>query len=180
MHQALIRAALDAGASGAVIIPQSSIVLSETFLDICAANQCGCYDRCWMCPPAIPPAREAMAQIRAFPQALWYQSIGQLEDSFDVEGMFDAAKSHALLGQRIQSAVKTLLRKPVLHLTCGGCHLCATCTRIEGLPCRMPDKALPSLEGYCVDVYNTTKDTSLKYINGQNTVTYFGMVLFQE
>ena len=38
----------------------------------------------------------------------------------------------------------------------------------------------PSLEGYGVDVYNTTKDTPLKYINGQNTVTYFGMILFSE
>ena len=42
----------------------------------------------------------------------------------------------------------------------------------------MPEKAMSSLEGYCVDVYNTTKDTPLKYINGQNTVTYFGAILF--
>ena len=47
-------------------------------------------------------------------------------------------------------------------------------------PCRFPEKALPSLEAYGVDVYNTTKDTDLKYINGQNTVTFFGMVLFRE
>ena len=31
-----------------------------------------------------------------------------------------------------------------------------------------------------MDVYNTTRSTELKYINGQNTVTYFGMVLFRD
>ena len=36
------------------------------------------------------------------------------------------------------------------------------------------------MEGAGVDVYNTVKDTPLRYINGQNTVTYFGMVLFGE
>ena len=36
------------------------------------------------------------------------------------------------------------------------------------------------MEAYGIDVYNTTKNTELKYINGQDTVTYFGMVLFEE
>ena len=44
----------------------------------------------------------------------------------------------------------------------------------------MPEKALSSLEAYGIDVYQTTKDTDLKYINGADTVTYFGIVLFQE
>ena len=36
------------------------------------------------------------------------------------------------------------------------------------------------MEGAGIDVYNTVKDTPLKYINGANTVTYFGLVLFEE
>jgi hypothetical protein len=39
---------------------------------------------------------------------------------------------------------------------------------------------LASVESYGVDVYKTTKDTNLKYINGPNTVTFFGLVLFKE
>lgn len=176
--ETLIQAALDAGAAKAAVIPGSSIVLSEEFRAICEANQCGGYGRCWMCPPHLPPIGEAMAQIRRFSHALWFQSVFPLEDSFDVEGMFAAGRNHALLSQRIREAVEPLISGDSLHLTCGGCHLCPVCAKIDGTPCRMPDKALPSLEGYGVDVYNTTKDTPLKYINGQNTVTYFGMVLF--
>ena len=80
--------------------------------------------------------------------------------------------------QRLRETAIPLLPKDFLHLSCGGCRLCQRCAKEDGLPCRMPDKALPSLEGYCVDVYNTTKNTDLKYINGQNTVTFFGMILF--
>ena len=49
---------------------------------------------------------------------------------------------------------------------------------MDDQPCRFPDKAMPSLEAYGVNVYQTTKSTELKYINGQYTVTYFSALLF--
>ena len=61
-----------------------------------------------------------------------------------------------------------------------GCGLCKVCGKITGEPCRHPDRALASLESCGMDVYQTTKKTPMKYINGANTVTYFGMVLFSE
>ena len=170
--------AREAGAHKAVILPGDSIVLSESFRDICRSNQCGKYGKCWVCPPELPDAQTVMEKVRSYSHALWYQSVHPLEDSFDIEGMLDAGKNHVMLSQRLQNLAASVLEPGFLHLTCGGCHLCPTCTKAEGKPCRMPEKALPSLEGYCVDVYNTTRDTPLNYINGQNTVTYFGMILF--
>jgi hypothetical protein len=46
--------------------------------------------------------------------------------------------------------------------------------------CRFPEKALSSLEGYGLDVYQTALHAGLPYVNGQNTVTYFGMLFFPE
>ena len=94
--------------------------------------------------------------------------------------MLKAGAHHASLSQRLQRACTDVLKENFLHLTCGGCHLCETCAKLEDQPCRHPGKPLLSLEGCGVDVYNTTKNTELKYINGQNTVTYFGMILFTE
>lgn len=180
LEKKLISAALEAGAAKATVITQSQIVLSESFRKICESNQCGGYGKCWMCPPHIGQIGDLMDRVRAYPKALWYQSIASIEDSYDIEGMFAAGEAHAWLSQRIQAAVSPLLSGPFLHLGTGGCHLCSVCAKATEEPCRMPDKALSSLEGYGVDVYNTTKDTALQYINGQNTVTYFGMVLFSE
>ena len=178
IEEKLVSAALEAGACKAVIIPVENVVLSEMFRDICKSNQCGKYGKCWVCPPELPDAAEVMAKIRSYEHVLWYQTVCQIEDSFDIEGMIEAGNRHVRLSQRLRDMVADLLPENALHLSCGGCRLCQRCAKEDGEPCRMPEKAMSSLEGYCVDVYNTTKDTPLKYINGQNTVTYFGAILF--
>ena len=94
--------------------------------------------------------------------------------------MFAAGARHAQTSQQIQAMVFPLLKKPFLHLGCGGYQLCRRCAKRDNQPCRFPEKALPSMEGYGIDVYNTVKDTQLKYTNGENTVTYFGIILFSE
>lgn len=179
LKEILTKTALETGAAKAVVIPQDKIVLSSSFRDICATNQCGSYGHCWMCPPDIGEIEPLMEQVRSFPSGLLYQSIFALEDSYDFEGMFEAAAKHAQLSQQVQQAVKPLLQEKFLHLSCGGCRLCETCAKRQGDPCRRPEDALASMEGYGIDVYNTCKDTPLQYINGQDTVTYFGIVLFR-
>lgn len=176
----LIQAVLDCGAARAALIAAEQIVYSETFREICRGNQCGNYGKCWMCPPELGEIAELIAGAKAYPRGLLYQTIGTLEDSFDVEGMFAAAASHAEVSQNVQGAVREQLRRPFLHLSCGGCHLCPVCAKQTGEPCRHPEKALPSLEGYGIDVYNTACAAGLPYINGTNTVTYFGLILFSE
>lgn len=178
MTEKLLQMALDCGATKAVVLEQEQIVLSAEFRAACEMNSCGVFGKCWMCPPDVGPIYELMAEIRTFPRGIWYQTIGEIEDSFDFEGMTEVSNTHAALSQRIREATPEGLR--VLHLTCGGCHVCAKCAKIDNEPCRFPDRALPSVESYGVDVYNTTKSTDLKYINGANTVTYFGLLLFEE
>ena len=176
----LLQAALDCGAAKAALISGEQVVCSERFRDICRGNQCGCYGKCWVCPPDIGEIEALIARVKSFPRGLLYQTIGTLEDSFDIEGMMAAGKCHAQVGCNIQNAVSNFLQKPFLHLGCGGCHLCEVCAKRTGEPCRHPESALPAMEGYGIDVYNTTLATSLQYINGTNTVTYFGLVLFSE
>ena len=128
----------------------------------------------------IGEIEDLMEKVRSYPCGVLYQSISQIEDSFDIEGMFEAGHTHAMLSQRIHKAVKPILGESFLHLSCGGCHLCEVCAKKTGEPCRQPENALAGLEGYGVDVYKTTMGTDLKYINGADTVTYFGMVLLSE
>lgn len=166
-----------AGAYKADAITVDKLALSDEFRRICESNSCGKYGRCYMCPPDIGDIEAMMTKVRSFPGGILYQSVHELEDSFDFEGMMDAAAEHSRLSQRIRSLLETGHTGRVLHLTSGGCGLCPSCAKTEGLPCRFPDRALPSMEGYGIDVYNSSRATSLKYINGQNTVTYFGIVM---
>ena len=108
-YEALIQAALDCGASKAVIIDSDSIVMSEEVRKMCAANRCGLYGKCWVCPPDIGPIEETMATLRRFPRGLWYQRYSDLEDSFDFEGMVEAKKEFVALSQRLNGKLGELL-----------------------------------------------------------------------
>lgn len=177
LHEELIQKALSCGAAKATVIRTEDIVMDAAFRGICESNGCGLYGRCWVCPPDIGPIEECMAKVRSYEYGLLYQTIGDIEDSYDIEGMNEVGAQHEKNSIRIEHEVKALLEKH-LHLSCGGCHLCERCAKLDSEPCRHPELALPPMEGYGIDVFNTAKPTGLKYINGTNTVTYFGIVLF--
>ena len=172
--------ALSCDANGATVISTESIVTSPEFRRICERNSCGKYNRCWVCPPHIGRIEELIPQVYQYPFALLYQTISTIEDSFDIEGMLKAGADHVQVSQRLHASCSHALHDKFLHLTCGGCHLCEQCAKLRDEPCRHPDQVLPSLEGYGVDVYQTVRTTNLRYANGANTVTYFGMILFKE
>ena len=68
-------------------------------------------------------------------------------------------------------------RMQILHLGAGGCRVCPVCGRRTGEPCRFPEKAIGSLEAYGVNVSLLAEAAGMRYINGQDTVTYFGAIL---
>ena len=180
LHDELVKAALEAGADKAAVIDISDVVVSESFRTTCEGNQCGNFGRNWSCPPyADGDIGEMMAEVKSYRFCMLYQIIGELEDSFDIEGMMEAGVRLCELGQKLSGKLPELLSSPYLHLS-GSCRLCERCARLSGEPCRHPDQAIRSISGYGIDVYNTTSVTDLKYVNGQNTVTNFGIVLFSE
>ena len=171
--------ALSCGAKNAGWVDiHKDVVFSAMFRDLCAANSCGQYGLCHMCPPDIGDIHELMRTAQQYDRGLLYQTVGTLEDSFDIEGMLEAGKQHNACASRIRDGLSG--EEGLLHLSSGGCRMCERCTKRDGQPCSFPEHALSSLEAYGVDVYNTAMNAGLKYHHGTNTVTYFGMVLVKE
>lgn len=165
------------GAAHAASIEANEIPLNAAFRDACEKNYCGYYNRCWACPPDAGSIETLMARVRSFRHAVVFQTISPLEDSFDIEGMHEAAVSHNRLTLKIQQKWRTLERESMV-LGAGACGVCAKCTKPDGLPCRFPDRAITSVEACGVDASGLAKKCGLRYINGQNTVTYFGILLY--
>ncbi|MBQ8381735.1 MAG: DUF2284 domain-containing protein [Clostridia bacterium] len=174
----LAEIALSEGAYKAAVIDASLVETDEVFRALCESNACGMYGRCWMCPPDVGEIEDLMAEIHTFDHVLVYQTIGELEDSYDVEGMGETAKAHTALTLRLTDALSDLPFSKKLHLSKGGCQICPVCTKVQGKPCRFPDRAIPSLEAYGVNVSKLATSAGMKYVNGQNTVTYFGALFF--
>lgn len=177
-HKELVQHLLDWGAYRANIIPVESIEFEPSFRKLCESNACGMYGKSWMCPPCIGPVDELIARAKTYRWALVYQIVDQLEDSYDFEGMMAAGQRMNDLSQRVRSEWPDSAGPHPLHLGAGGCRVCSVCAKREDAPCRFPDKALASLEAYGVNVSRLAQLAGMNYINGQDTVTYFGAVLF--
>lgn len=166
--------AFSLGAFRAETVKVADIALDASFRKLCEANACGNYGQNYTCPPDAGDIDELMRKIRTFDKALVYQTVGELEDSYDFEGMMDAAGKHNQLIQAMWDYTDELQLEGVLHLGAGGCHLCSVCGKKTGTPCPHPDRAIVSLETHGINVSLLAQQAGMYYINGQNTVTYFG------
>lgn len=169
--------ALDCGASGAGLARVADIMFREEFRPLCEANRCGHYGRSWMCPPAVGEIGRMIASARTRQKALVFMTIGELKDSFDYRGMVAASKGHAQVSQAVAGQLAPDLENALL-LGAGPCPVCEKCAQPDREPCRFPEKAFASLEAHGVAVSELAKLAGLSYVNGRNSVTYFGALLF--
>lgn len=176
--QELIDLAKGLGASNAAVIEVAQIPFLPEFRDACAQNFCGKYGTCWMCPPDVGDIHEMIADAKTYQHAFVFQSIGALEDSYDFEGMQEVGDRHNQLTIELAKRLKEVLSNP-LKLGAGACRVCEECTRPQNMPCRHPEEAIASLESYGIAVYQLAPLCGMNYINGQNTVTYFGALLYK-
>ena len=178
LFEGLCAEAIRLGAHKASVIAAADVALDRRFRDMCAANSCGMYGRCYMCPPDVGEIDALIEELGRYSHVLVYQTVTEIEDSYDYEGMVEAKKATIPLAFAMRKAAKELSLTDALHLGSGGCGVCEICAKRTGEPCRAPELALPSLEAYGVNVNELAKSAGMKYVNGQNTVTYFGAVLF--
>lgn len=155
----------------------SDIWFEPSLIELCEQNQCGNYGKCYTCPPLIGNIDTLVSKAKSFSKAIVFQKVYRIEDSFDIEGMNEAKKDFTDLVQSANVACKSEPYE-LLLLGAGGCKICQKCGAIDGVECRFPDKAIPSLESYGINVSKLARVCGMNYINGQNTVTYFGAILY--
>lgn len=165
------------GFDEAGIINAKEIDLLDEVRGMCESNRCGLYGKNWACPPYCGSLEQCKSIISEFDKGIIAQTINKLEDSFDYEGMEDAAKKHNEIFVRVSQILKNKYPK-VLSLGVGGCKLCKECTCPDN-PCRFPDEMYSSMEAYGIMVNDVCKKSNLKYNNGIATVTYISCYLIK-
>ena len=150
-------------------IPTSALIFSPALIDYCKTNVCGCYNKSWTCPPACASIEEQQ-KILSFQNVLVFTTKHDLEDSFDYDGMTKGRQRHTLLTAEIKNMLGD-----VLVYGAGNCPVCANCSFPE--PCLFPEKQIGSIEAAGIDVTELSKAAGVAYNNGENTVTFFTMVV---
>ncbi|HAX39858.1 MAG TPA: hypothetical protein DCY10_03105 [Clostridiales bacterium] len=169
---------LNKHAQAFAILNTGEIRFDPAFRVSCESNACGFYGACWMCPPDVGDVHVLMARAKSYEHALVFQTVHEIADSFDIEGMRRASKQHNRLIYQLRRAAERQVMDCFL-LGAGACGGCKTCARKKNEPCTHPDRAVVPLEAAGVDVYQLAKLSGLPYMNGKNTVTYFGALFYR-
>ena len=105
------------------------------------------------------------------------QTVGEVEDSLDFEGMMEAEAAHkehfAALHEKLLETWPGLLA-----LGAGTCTRCKACTYPDA-PCRFPDRRVSSMEACGLVVMDTCKANGLGYYYGPQSIAYTSCFLLE-
>ena len=155
----------------------STISLKQEVRDMCAMNSCGMYDKCWSCPPGCGTLEECAARLKSYSHGILVQSRGDIEDSFDVEGLQELEQTHKEHFNRMYAALRAS-GEEVLAIGAGCCAACAKCTYPDE-PCRFPEKMVSSMEAYGMLVLEVCKTNGLQYYYGPDKMAYTSCFLLK-
>ena len=110
------------GFSEAALLDCSTIELREEVRKMCAADTCGMYGKNWSCPPACGSLEECREKVRGYRFGILVQTIGELEDSWDYEGMQEGQERQK---EHCMAFLKELRKvyKDILPLCSAGCDI---------------------------------------------------------
>jgi len=176
-YEELDKIAKECGFTYTAPLDVNTIVVKKEVRDMCSTNSCGAFGTSWSCPPGCGSLDECEQRIRKFTKGILVQTVGELEDSLDGEGMMEAAHQHTKNVDKMQDEILKF-SKNILTLGAGCCRLCKKCTYPDE-PCRFPEKMHSSMESYGMVVLEVCKANNLAYYYGSNRIAYTGCFLYE-
>ena len=169
-YERLAEIAGECGFTNYAPLDVSTFEFLQEVRDMCNAKQCKGYDKSWSCPPALGTLDEMRAMVNGYSSGILVQTVGELEDSYDWEGIQDTAKRQAVnFGRMWDELAKEC--PSVLAMGTGGCTKCEKCTYPDE-PCRYPDRMAPSMEACGLFVSKVCTDNGLAYNYGPNKMAF--------
>ncbi len=162
----------------AALVDLADIHITDEVRDRCADNYCGFYGKNHMCPPAVGDLDYYRQLIASYDQGLVFSEAYPIKSRSDYKGMIAAGIDFREIIQDINQQARAD-HQDCLFFTAGTCGICEKCAILDNEPCRFPDQAIPSLEAAGIDVVRLSRDLGMKYNNGADKVTYFGLVLYR-
>lgn len=165
-----IKKALECGFTYAVEMDVRSLKLLPEVRQMCEMNTCGAYEKNWACPPACGTLAECNERLKKYSQAILVQTVGEIEDWMDFEGMMRVEAEHRKYFTQLAEIMGNEVAD-CLPVGTGGCKQCSTCTYPDA-PCRFPDKCYTSMEAYGMEVNSICKQSDLQYNYGPGKIAY--------
>ena len=169
-YENLTALAEECGFSFSAPLNISTLEFLQEIRDMCNADQCDRYNKSWSCPPACATLEEMRERVLKYDGGMLVQTVGELEDSYDWEGIMDAGLRHKTNFGRMWDMLEDQ-GLSVYAMGAGACRLCDSCTYPDE-PCRFPQRMSASMEACGLFVSKVCTDNNLKYNYGQDKIAF--------
>ena len=87
------------------ILSPKEITFEERLRKFCEQNACRLYGKTWACPPAVGTVAQCKKRCLSYQNALVFNAVYPLEDSFDYEGMMEGHDAFQALCDRLYALI---------------------------------------------------------------------------
>ena len=173
----MIQLALDENFSAAKLIGMDEIVFNHDFRPYCEENLCGHYGANFSCPPDCGTPDEMESRMRAYKNALVFQSKWKISDYRDVQAIKAAKQAH---NQGMLRVILQLKEAGFSGLMAGAssCNLCERCAILDNATCRDPERRFSCLSAYCIYVKKLAESCDMEYSCAEGSLAFFGLYAF--
>jgi len=169
-YEELVEIAKESGFTHFAPLAVSTLDFMQEIRDMCVPEKCRNYNTSWSCPPACASLEEMRERVKNYKEGILVQTVGELEDSLDWEGIQETGASHKDNFGRMREALEKE-HPELLAMGAGRCELCETCTYPDD-PCRFPGKMEVSMEACGLFVSKVCTDNGLAYNYGPNKIAF--------
>jgi len=166
----------DCGFTHSVPLDVSKLEFLQDVRDMCNAEQCNNYNKSWSCPPACGSLEDMRERVKGYATGLLVQTVGDIEDSYDWDGIMEASVRHKDNFGRMWDELEKQYAS-LLAMGAGSCSLCNLCAYPDA-PCRFPHRMSVSMEACGLFVSRVCADNGLAYNYGQDKIAFTSCYLF--
>ena len=159
-------------------VDPKTLDFSERIRWICQ-NECPMYGKSWACPPGVGSVAECKAKCLTYTNCLMIGTITEPEEAYSMEAALATRPEHEDLTNGIRELFREQGVEPYI-LSTEACAHCDRCSYLDGQPCRFPGRMHPCVEGHGINVIPTLEANGLEFQYGDNLITWYSLLFFNE
>lgn len=142
-------------------------------------NECPMYGKTWACPPAVGDVAQCKARCLGYSNCLMIATITEVADISDIQETLATRGEHEAITNEVRELFRQQGVEPYI-LSTEACAECERCAWLDGQPCRFPERMHPCVESHGINILGLLDDQGLAFQYGENVVTWFSLLFFED
>lgn len=155
----------------------NELTFSDKVRYICK-TECPMYNKTYSCPEAVGSVEECREYCHGFKKAFMFSTVAENVDCEDMQAMLSTRREHARITREVNGIFRKHCKECVMFAS-EACTVCEKCAYpLEA--CRHPEKMIRCIESQGILVTDIAEKYGLEFFIGAGSVTWFGLILYNE